>query len=167
MSALPKLIDPILLAEKGKEISGQIPLSICHRLNESLHSHDGFATFKLEFGKDGRLPTIKGRIEANVVLQCHVCLEALDWRIDSSVNLGVVSSIDEADRLSQSYEPLVISNRETLTELCDIVQDELILALPIFPRHPRCSGDGSNDQVCSEKKPNPFSVLANLKHSVN
>jgi uncharacterized protein len=89
----------------------------------------------------------------------------LDWPVSVQVNLGVVRSIDEAKLLSEHLESLLME--EESVALLDIVQDELVLAVPTIPQHKECkpaSGVGVEPPAAeAAKRPNPFAVLADLK----
>jgi uncharacterized protein len=56
-------------------------------------------------------------------------------------------------------------------ELLPIIEDELMLSLPLVPFHDDCSiqtsfGDAATART-QEEKPNPFSVLAQLKEKAD
>ncbi|MEC9314753.1 MAG: YceD family protein, partial [Pseudomonadota bacterium] len=74
-----------------------------------------------------------------------------------------------AEKLSDQYEPWVVEDSE-LTDPVSVVEDELILALPLVPKHEEnCLPEealfsGDEDSEEEEVKPNsPFSVLSSLK----
>lgn len=161
---LPEFIDPLALVEKRRQFKGSLPLSQMTRLHDLLFDREGEVDFDLRFGKEGRIAAVTGSVQAKLKLQCQCCLGSIPWTVDSIVSLGVVSSIDEADRLPEGYEPLLLEG-ETLP-LTDIVQEELLLAIPTIPQHDRCGpADPPVREMAPEpaKRPNPFAVLANLK----
>ena len=170
LDRLPELIDPLSFADKRSELIGQIDLSSLDRLAEMLADNSGTVAVKLVFGREGRLATIEGRITASLAVQCQNCLEVMYWPVDSKIKLAIVSSMDEADRLPEDYEPLLV--RDKKIPLKDIVEDELLLALPAFPKHSEpCyqnrSASGDQESLKSEKSNlnNPFSILAKLKNT--
>jgi uncharacterized protein len=62
---------------------------------------------------------------------------------------------------------LVISPQFDLLEL---VEDELLMALPVSPKHEKCPGDlklstADADFEAEAERPNPFAKLAQLKTS--
>lgn len=166
MSTLPKLIDPIQFAEKGKVLAGQLPLYLCSRVSELVSNRDGFVMVDLSFSKDGSMVTIQGHLEANLLLQCQHCLDSVNCSIACEVKLGIVSSLEAAERLSEDYEPLLFAPEDSLVTLSDIVEDELILAMPSYPKHADCGRpeiekiqeDGSKPRADS-----PFGMLEILK----
>ena len=108
---------------------------------------------------------VTGVVEAELNLQCQRCLGAIPWRVSCKVSLGLVKTLAEADLLPESYEPLLLE--EETIPFADIVQEELLLALPAIPRHEACDSAGQAKQEKkppeAPKRPNPFAVLAKLK----
>jgi uncharacterized protein len=168
---LPEFIDPLHLADKQGEIKGQIAVSDLDRLGDLLISDTEAVTVALYFGREGRIPFIEGRIQAVLQLQCQNCLQAVTWPVDSTFKLGIVTTIEQVNRLPESFEPLLVT--EAAVRLKDIIEDELLLTLPDYPKHQHnClalhteikHSDVSPKTEQSHKK-NPFSILANLKNT--
>ena len=157
---LPDLFDPLEFAEKRRRIHGCMSLAGMDRLRSELLDDQGEATVDLAFGREGRVATITGHVEANLVLQCQCCLESMAWLVRCDVRLGMAGSIDEANRLPESMEALIVSAGASVA-LADLVQDELLLAIPPIPRHPDCHLP--EPRAASPEKPNPFAELAQLK----
>ncbi|HBA66799.1 MAG: metal-binding protein [Gammaproteobacteria bacterium HGW-Gammaproteobacteria-10] len=170
LDRLPELIDPLSFADKHSELSGQIKLKSLSRLAPLLKNDTGVATVDLFFSRQGRLASIEGKIAATLTMECQNCLNEMDLHIENTIKLGVVSSLDEADRLPEGYEPLLVG--EGKIPLKDIVEDELLLALPDFPRHLEAClkikvSHDHQDELNTEQSNsnNPFSILAKLKHT--
>lgn len=159
---LPEFIDPLALVDKRRQFKGSLPLSKMSRLQDLLLSKDGEVRVELRFEKDGRIAAVLGNIAADVELQCQCCLGLIPWHVSSAVRLGVVMSIDEANILPESYEPLLLEGETIL--LADIVQDELLLAIPPIPQHSQCQLPMTSNAVeTSTKRKNPFALLSDLK----
>jgi uncharacterized protein len=170
LEKLPKLIDPIALAQSQRELYGRIPLKSLSRLSESLVENNGEVEVKLSFSRLGILVVIQGHINGYLSLECQNCLETLRLAVAINVNLAIVKSLDQIDRLPVNYEPLVLETE--VLSLHDLVEDELLLATPDFPKHPfECAVYEQAveiNPVTTEKKQqsltsHPFSVLANFK----
>jgi uncharacterized protein len=171
LARLPEYIDPLHLADKRGELKGEIPISRLDRLADILFSDAGTVTVELFFGREGRLAKVEGHIEAVLELECQNCLQAIQWPVNNTVKLGIVTSLDQADRLPEDYEPLLIDEEKIL--LKNIVEDELLLILPAFPKHQhQCFAQkpdnekesfSQNEQQSSPE--NPFSILAKLKNT--
>jgi len=157
---LPELVDPLALADKRRQFKGSLPLAKLSRLQDVLSNRVGEVRFELNFGKEGKIAAVQGRVEAELELQCQCCLQPVQWRVDSVVRLGIVKSIDEANLLPESFEPLLLE--EEIIPLADIVQEELLLAIPTIPQHPQCDGVLTIREKPKNERENPFAVLADL-----
>jgi uncharacterized protein len=135
---LPERVDPVRLAQKGVVLRGQLPFSACGRLLEFALNPDGRIDLELAFELEGGVTRVRGRVEATVRLQCQRCLEPVDLDVRCPVSLGVVASLAEADRLPEGCEPLLREGEGPIA-VADLVEDEIILALPYIPRHPVCA----------------------------
>ncbi len=158
------MIDPLAWVEKGWHWQGKVPLARLPRLARMIVNPDSEAEVDLTFARQGQVAAITGRVCANLEVLCQRCLEPLRIDVCSTVNLGVVGSIDEGNRLPEPYEPLLLE--QTRMPFGDIVEDELILAIPPIPRHTHCEpGSARSSEVTAEasKCPNPFAGLARLK----
>ena len=153
--------DPFIIAERGRSYKGTIPLSQLGRLGDTLIDNKGVAQYELLFAKEDKVCTLAGRVTADLVLECQVCLDKMICPVAADTRLGIVSSLDEAAMLPDEYEPLLVVERKIT--LKEIVEEELLLAIPIIPRHEQCSIANVVDQSPMQKKDNPFSVLADLK----
>ncbi|MBT9096700.1 YceD family protein [Methylovulum psychrotolerans] len=176
LARLPEYIEPLHLADKRGALKGQIPLKDLNRLADLLVDDTGSVAIELFFQREGRLATIEGRLEAVLQLKCQSCLAALPWPVNSEVKLGIVTSIAQADKLPEIYEPLMLEG-ETMP-LKELVEDELLLALPAFPKHDYAcfkpigfveDAAANKAKLIGDDEPspreNPFSILANLKNT--
>lgn len=165
LQQLPELIDPLRLVDEGQTLRGQIPLSRMQRLAPLLSTTQGVIDVELEFGRDERnLPSLHGRINAQLELICQRCLQPMPLAVYVQPALGLVTSRSEADYLPESYEPLLVGP-EPLS-LTVIVEDELVLGLPIVPKHENehCATwleSGVSEQDAPRE--HPFAVLSRLK----
>lgn len=177
MSSPPDFLDPWRAAEQGKHFEGAIALSLLPRLSGLLVSAEGEARFELEFFRDEkRRSCVRGKVAARLKLRCQRCLEAVEYEVESRLLLGLVQGLDEAERLPDEYDPLMVENDRF--QPADLVEDELILGLPQVPMHtpPDACGDqaarlaseqASSDEPGAENPDNPFRVLAQLKKSMH
>lgn len=157
---LPDVVDPVAFAEKNRQLRGVLAVNRMDRLADMLLDPQGFVSVDLQFSKEGRVPCIRGSVEADLVLQCQCCLEPLAWSMRSTVNLGVVGSLDESRLLPDSMDPLLIEAGCGVS-LVDIVQDELLLGVPLIPQHQSCAA--SRPAVAVSERPHPFAGLAQFK----
>ena len=167
-SHLPEYVDPLALAEKGCLIEGEYPLNGLLRLQGMLANYEGAVRFELNFDREGRSRVITGSVSTDLVLDCQVCMDAIKLPVKRKVSLSVVTTIEQAERLPEEYEALLLTSTEETVVLMDIVEDELLLALPDIAKHGDCTHNANsrvsiNEEAELEEPVNPFSVLANLK----
>ena len=167
---LPEWIKPISLADKGTQLDGALPIRSLARLGSLLHDNSGAIDVSLAFGVDvAGQQYASGKARGTVKVVCQRCLEPMDYELAAEVCLGIVADNAGADRLSSQYEPLIAGNDPV--KLADLVEDELILAMPYVAFH----GDGeackantevgmqSDQPVEPEPANRPFDVLKQLK----
>jgi len=163
VEVLPELIDPVALADKGRNMAGVLPLSRFSRLDGLLASNKGEVHLELSFFKEGRFRVVDAHIVSELLLTCQCCLDTLLLPVDISVRLALVSSLDEAARLPDEFEPLLVEHEVMWPG--DIAQDELLLSIPTIPRHEACSlsweGNDTSEPVSPERE-NPFAILSKL-----
>ena len=161
--SLPSRIDPWRLAAEGERLDGALALAALPRLAAALNRADGVVKVALAAGIDRQgVRFIAGVVRTEVELICQRCLEPLRVALDATVRLGLVRSEAEADRLPEEYEPLLVP--EGNLGVADLVEDELLLALPRIPRHEDardCEANGyrTPDRVEQDQ---PFATLASL-----
>ncbi len=182
---LPELIEPNRLAETGQFLKGTLALGKMKRLSplllqpetdNSVQAGMGNASIELEFGADesGQL-YVTGSVEADLTLQCQRCMQAMDLHIAEKISLAIVHSSAQANQLPSYYEPLLVE--EEMVSLPELIEDEILLALPSVPMHEidscpvklsastgstRQSGSNMDLQKDQERK-NPFDILKQLK----
>jgi uncharacterized protein len=127
-------LDPKRSAEKKEALEGTLPLESLDLPAEVLGSPIGEIHYKLGFGKDGEnYVFIQGEIETALTLECQRCLKPIEHKVKSEFCLSPVKNSSEAEALPERYDP-VLAEGEKLT-LLQIVEEELILSLPLVPLH--------------------------------
>lgn len=163
--SLPKSVDPLKYADQRKVLEGKILVESLPRLAEMLVEPAGQVSVKLEFGRDEQnLRVLNGELGADLQLMCERCLTPVATRVESQFALGIVLDDEQAKNLPRTYEPLLV-DPETL-ELAEVIEEELILSLPMFAYHDNCELAvklETEDAPEENEKPNPFSVLSQLK----
>lgn len=165
---LPAFIEPRRLAERCQALRGTLPLARFRRLAGCLADAEGRIKIELDFAREapGRA-VVRGSVRAELRLVCQRCLEPLPTVLQTPVSLVVVGSQAEADRLEEGEDPLVVG--EEPVSLVELVEDELLLALPQAPTHPWsvCGGvvEAANAPVADQGRlegAGPFAGLAGL-----
>ncbi len=155
-------------AKIGFELRGKWPIKQLKRLNELLMSDQGELRVELKFDRAGPIPFIEGHITTDLQLKCQRCMQAVPHNVDLRFKLGMVQNEAQMEKLPDEFEPYLIEDENN--HLPDMLEDELLLALPLVAMHEfDCSdylqtqdSEQQNKVEKSEEKENPFSVLKDL-----
>lgn len=166
-------IEPI--CKEGASLNGSWPLAALQRLSEGLAGPaDGSASWRLQ----GSTRTVAGgetqlwvqlTAHAAVPMQCQRCLAPMSQRLEVDRAIRFVRGEEKAAQLDEETEDDVLCLPAAL-DLRELVEDELILALPIVPRHegvcPQplvAAFDPEPTTQPEADEPHPFAALAALK----
>lgn len=166
---LPITIKPVKLARQEGKLTGFMPLKQLATLVADCVSDDGRVEADLALRMEHTRPEIHGTANASVKLVCQRCLEPVEVKVDVSIDLGFVQTEEQISQLPESLEPFMLEEEEI--PLASLLEQELILALPIVAYHDTCepipyAGKEEAEVVVAEEKPNPFAVLEQLKGSL-
>jgi len=166
MSAeLPETLDAWRMVAARREFDGRVPLSSMPRLREALFDAEGDVVFALEFDHDAmRIPYVELRIDAELPLQCQRSLQRFLLPVRVVQRLGLVREEADEAALPEGYEALVLPEDGALRPL-ELVEDELILAVPVVPVKAGSESVERDWPVSAEEevRANPFAGLAALK----
>ena len=165
VGGLPERIDPPRLAERGGRLCGHLSLARMERLKASLCDGEGTVFIDMRFQRDeqGRDMAV-GHVTARLPVRCQRCLEAMEIAIATAVRLAFTDAEGETPP-PDGYDaaPLV---GDTIS-LSDLVEDELMLALPMAPMHEDCPLGVwcryLRGRAPSEAPRKPFAALARIR----
>jgi uncharacterized protein len=165
LGRLPNFIDPHAFADKRRQLSGEIALKTFSRLSEAVPETKETVKIELSFFKNKRLTIIQGTLRAEIFVNCQSCLKIMPLPLNITVNLAVLESLAQAEELASEYDPLILDEKKL--SLTTIVEDEILLAMPDFPRHTHvCLETPATPKIVEAPKTNnPFSILAPLKNT--
>jgi uncharacterized protein len=185
----PERVDAARLFARNGRITADLPLQRLPRLTASLADSEGQASVALQFGLDveGR-KLLTGTVDAILHLSCQRCLQRMDWPVSSELAMLVFDTREQLDKVLRlqgsddlAHDVLVLDELddgsgvaadEQELNVQALIEDELILSLPLVPLHEdaSCSQEWNSLRARSEAeeaqaapKPNPFAVLAQLK----
>ncbi len=163
------------LADDAATLVGAWPLAALARLTEdAAPAGDGQVHWTLRAERRAAPggpaePWLHLEARATVRLTCQRCLQPVDEPLAVQRSFRFVADEAAAEREDEQAEEdvLALPPRGRL-DLQPLVEDELILALPIVPRHAECPEPlpmGASDPGADEDVPqaSPFAALAALK----
>ena len=130
------------LADRGVTLSGELDVGQLTRLRGLLHSDSGSVRATLRFRQrgDGWLASELG-ISGAVELKCQRCLEPFRYELEESVNVVVADSDSLPPTVPTGFEPFELE--EGRLQPAQLIEDELIVAIPLVPKHARVEDCGS------------------------
>ena len=137
------LINGYDFAAAGAKLRGTWAIGDFQRLRDRLASADGTIEYSAEGVHDmlGR-PALRLRLNGILQLMCQRCLKALDFPVSVDTTLVLARSEGEIDSLpDDAEEPDRIVAGEAM-QVGELLEDELLLAVPYAPRHERCDTQG-------------------------
>jgi uncharacterized protein len=170
----PQAVDVAVLCREGLSLHGQWSLASMSRLVSSLAATpaDALAPWQAQAllkAATGGAPEMWLHLHATatVLLQCQRCLQDMTEALVVDRRIRFVRSEAEAARLDEESEDDVLALQPRL-DLQALFEDELILSLPLVPRHDTCplpllAPSVAADAALADAAPHPFAALAALK----
>ncbi|WP_313209779.1 YceD family protein [Stutzerimonas nitrititolerans] len=169
---IPPHVDPRKLADRVAALEGELQLSELKRLVDPLEDDKGVVRARFDFGRDEQhTVVIRSELDVEVTMICQRCLEPVVLPIHSECVYAVVNEGANSQHLPKGYDVLEVG--EDPLDLLALVEEELLLALPIVPLHdpeicqPPAGPDEPEPSENEVSRSNPFSVLAQLKRDPN
>ena len=167
-------LDVEAFAAQGGELSGRWSLPLLERLSEAAASGwrpadadgvDWQVRGEQRAARNGA-PEVWLHLQASTVLalECRRCLEPVRVPVRVDASLRFVRGEDAAAELDAESEFDVLALTRSL-DLRELIEDELLLALPLVPAHEVCPNPLPSAVDSSEvvPAPSPFAALADLK----
>ncbi len=175
----PRRLNLPLFCRQGARLHGAWPQGDFARLVDSLHAMPGDRVLPpVQWQAAGELKPVTGaepelwlhlQAQTEVVLQCQRCLHPTMEALAVNRRLRFVQGEDEAERLDEDSEDDVLA-LQPRTDLHELLEDELILALPLVPMHGQCpqplwagSDEAASLASADAQRPSPFAALAALR----
>lgn len=134
---LREKVNFVELVADGEVLTGFLPLDRFTRLIEQTNESEGAVSVALRFSRiEARQVLVEGEISTTVVVTCQSCLEAMTLAISETVRTRLLSSFAELDSLLLEQDGIVVE--PPLVSLVELLEDELILGLPMVARHETC-----------------------------
>lgn len=161
---LPDSLDAWRAVVARRTFEGRIDLSQLPRLVESLAEATGDCRFRLQFDRDPfGWSMVEVDVDTTLSLTCQRSLQPFRLPVSIRQRLGLVRNEAEEAALPPEVEPVLVGADGLLTPR-DLIEDELILALPVVPLGPLCGAEPEPEAPDEEQtRVNPFAALAALK----
>jgi len=165
---LPESVNFMRQVELNRKIEGGYPLAKLARLSEALLSNEGYVTAKLEFGHSVGFACLKARASAKLLVKCQRCLEPMETEVTGDFKFALVHDEDEFELLPEEFEPYLLEGEEQ--SIIDLIEDELLLSLPMVTTHTDACSDFMAKQgeaiKAAKEAAHPFAALKALKDDI-
>jgi uncharacterized protein len=150
-----KLLDIGPLADSRAQIDFSIPLKEFPRVLPMLAAPDGQARGRVDFSREGRIAVAEVTVAAEVTVLCQRCLRPLTWPVNSTGRVALVATAAEAEQVPETLGTVLAPEHRISTR--DLVEEELLLALPLVPRHrdDGCAGERAGRPTGQESQTEP------------
>jgi len=161
-----KLRDVEVLADEGAVVPVEIPVSELPRLLPELAEGSGVARGEMRFGRHLDTPMADVSLEATLQVTCQRCMRAMAQPVRSESRVYFPPDETAAAALPPDEETMLAPDGRL--PLAEVVGEELLLALPMAPRHEDesdCDAPGAVavDREQDDEAPRrPFADLAKL-----
>ena len=120
---------------------------------------------RLQFGREQGQSVARVALRGKLGSTCQRCMQPLAIELDTDSRVVLVASEAEAEAVPEGWETYLAA--DGMLSIPALVAEEVLLALPIVPRHDACPTPlprppaGPGDEAVAA--PNPFAALAGLK----
>ena len=155
-------VDVERLADAGETREFDVPLRELPRLAPALAVDNGSAHCRIVFARERGAPTAAVAVQAKLGLRCERCLRPVWLDVDDESRVWLVTDPAQGDDLDPGIEPTLAPQGRIA--LRDLAEEELLLALPLVPRHELASecGVATDDGAEEEVLQKPFAGLGEL-----
>ena len=155
-------------------IDGVLPVRDLGRVADRLTAHDGTLTVSVRLAADpaGHV-VLSGTVQGRLWLPCQRCLEPCHWDVALQLDVVLIDSEAAEALLPPEQEAVVVD--DGLLRLPQLIEDEVLLGLPLVPRHvdaadcidlPGAAAPApraTSDAAAVSERPHPFAALDALR----
>lgn len=161
------VIEPARFARDGRQLRGALAVASLPRLAEQLDGSGGAVDYEVVGYVTAKgHPALHLTVAADVDLVCQRCLGRLNQRLESQRDIVLVPDADEFAQVNDEAESEDVIPEVARLDLRDLVEDELLLVMPLAPHHAEGACSPPQDRHAGEhdvQASSPFAMLSQLK----
>ncbi len=177
-TTLPAYVDIDKWADQGYHWQGNLQVANFKRLAEVVsQSAESVAPLSFSISRTGGVYWFEFTVTAEVESQCQRCLQPMTLTLDKQVKLAILENEEQASQLTEDDDWILIEDvaeivgREIRLPIASVIEDELLLEIPLSPKHKINDEDcvpvdfieDDEEEEAEDEKENPFAILAGLK----
>ena len=127
-----------------------------------LADDSGAVEYSIQFERAARiLGKAQVKVKTELTLTCTISAKKFMFPVEIVSDIGFIDDLAYEDLLGVNMEASWVE--QGMINPLEIIEDELILAVPDAPFNENHEDDNLNETNVTDEKPNPFAVLKNLK----
>lgn len=159
-----RVVDVFRFAAEGGALAGEAPVMAFGRLADQLAERGGMVRWRLlgSLDADGK-PRLTVEVSGQLALRCQRCLGALQQPLAIAAVLQPMRPGQELPEGELENDEVDAIEVDGALDALSLVEDEILLALPIAPRHEDCGAPRRTETDGGAGGKSPFAVLAGLR----
>ena len=156
-------IDGLKFAREGRRLQGVLAVRELPRLQDLLADSSGKIDYTFAGSVNGRgKPVLDIDVSGSLALVCQRCLGRMDYELRRSARLILIEGGQPLPDVADEHPNAENIAAGDVSDVSDIVEQEVLLGLPIAPTHPDEMCDARPDLPRDEPR-SPFAELSKLK----
>ncbi|HET9108089.1 MAG TPA: YceD family protein [Steroidobacteraceae bacterium] len=129
----PQPLDVDRLSRGETEIDFEVPLSELPRLRSRMPGVGGSVRGTARFGRRSGFAAVELALAGSATLQCQRCMQPMQLALQSTTEVALILAEADVGDVPDELEPVLA--RDGRISVGELVEEELLLALPIVPLH--------------------------------
>lgn len=156
-------IDGLAFAREAQRLAGEFAVAELPRLDDLVFERAGAVSYSLAGSTDRHGKALLDiTVEGTLPLVCQRCLGRLDFRLQRQSRLILIAQGQVLPDVSEEAPEIESVPAESVANVADLVEQEVLLGLPIAPMHAAGSCAASTEDD-GGRPSSPFAVLEQLK----
>jgi len=126
-------LDVDRLVDRQAEVTFEIPLSRLPRVQAQIAGAKGSVGGVARFRREAGFRVAELEMNGEAELVCQRCLAPMAWPLEGESRVAIVAAESDADRVPQDFE--TVHAPDDRIRVSDLVEEELLLTLPLVPLH--------------------------------
>jgi uncharacterized protein len=168
------VIDSLAFVRESGLLQGELPVAGLARVLDMLADTTGELSYRVQgrmstgagTGRSPGRPQLFLEVDGLLSICCQRCLEGIDYPVRIRSLLELVKDGEELtqEEIEDDSKDFLSAQKEL--DVVALIEDEIILDLPVAPRHENCVLPDTGGLSEKVEKVSPFSVLKDLKGKV-
>jgi uncharacterized protein len=156
-------IDGLKFAREGRRLQGELAVEELPRLQDLVFDRSGSIRFELagSVNPQGK-PVLGIAVSGQLALVCQRCLGRIDHELQRTSRLVLIESGQRLPDVAGEDPNTENIAAEDVADVADIVEQEVLLGLPIAPMHPEDMCE-ARPELPRDDRRSPFAELSKLK----